>query len=550
MIKGQRCLVTGGAGTIGSTIVDQLVAAGAAEVVVLDNLVRGRRENLAGALASGKVALVEGDIRDRGLVAGLMAGIDLVFHQAAIRITQCAEEPRLALEVLVDGTYEVVEAAADAGVRKVVAASSASVYGLAEEFPTAENHHPYDNDTLYGAAKTFNEGLLRSFPAMRGLDYVALRYFNVYGPRMDIYGLYTEVLIRWMERIEAGEPPLILGDGLQTMDFVYTEDIARANLLAADGDVTGEVFNIGSGTETSLRELAAMLLQVMGADLEPEFGPARSVNGVTRRLADVSAAAERLGWKAEVGLEEGLARLVSWWRAERAKGTDPGPRCGGTAPEGLRRKGPRRDHPGHAAVARRGGGAGRRGRGRVRLGRAGAPGGAVRGRVRRGDRRRARGRRVLVHDRAAPGAHRRRDRPRRRGRGPVAVVHRHRERGPLRGGGPGLRRRRPGHAEPDPGHHRPRLTGRTRAVIVVDQAGVPADLDAIRALCEPRGIAVVEDAACAAGAVYRGRPAGAAASLAAFSFHPRKLLTTGEGGMVVTPDADWPPGCAGCGSTA
>jgi UDP-glucose 4-epimerase len=318
IIRGRRCLVTGGAGTIGSTITDQLVTAGAAEVIVLDNLVRGRRENLTGALASGPVRLVEGDIRDRGLVTSLMAGIDLVFHQAAIRITQCATEPRLALEVLVDGTYEVVEAAADAGVKKVVAASSASVYGLAEEFPTPELNHPYDNDTLYGAAKTFNEGLLKSFAAMRDLRYVALRYFNVYGPRMDIHGLYTEVLIRWMERIEAGQPPLILGDGLQTMDFVYTEDIARANLLAAADDVTGEVFNIGSGTETSLRDLAAMLLRVMGSDLEPEFGPARSVNGVTRRLADVSAAAEYLCWKPEVGLEEGLARLVSWWRAQRA----------------------------------------------------------------------------------------------------------------------------------------------------------------------------------------------------------------------------------------
>jgi UDP-glucose 4-epimerase len=323
MIKGQRCLVTGGAGTIGSTIVDQLVAAGAAEVTVLDNFVRGRRENLAGAFASGKIRLVEGDIRDRGLVRGLMSGIDLVFHQAAIRITQCATEPRLALEVLVDGTYEVVEAAVDAGVRKVVAASSASVYGLAEEFPTGERHHPYANDTLYGAAKTFNEGLLRSFKAMRDLDYVALRYFNVYGPRMDIHGLYTEVLIRWMERIDAGQPPLILGDGTQTMDFVFTEDIARANLLAAASDVTDDVFNIGSGTETSLQELAELLIRVMGRDLELEFGPARGVNAVSRRLADVSSAAEHLGWKAEVGLEEGLARLVSWWRAERASGVAP-----------------------------------------------------------------------------------------------------------------------------------------------------------------------------------------------------------------------------------
>jgi UDP-glucose 4-epimerase len=323
MIQGERCLVTGGAGTIGSTIVDQLVAAGAAEVTVLDNFVRGRPANLASAMGSGIVRVVEGDIRDRKLVSTLMAGTDLLFHQAAIRITQCATEPRLALEVLVDGTYEVVEAAADAGVRKVIAASSASVYGLAEEFPTTERQHPYANDTLYGAAKTFNEGLLRSFHAMRGLDYVALRYFNVYGPRMDIHGLYTEVLIRWMERIEAGQPPLILGDGTQTMDFVYTEDIARANLLAAASDATDEVFNIASGTETSLQQLAETLIRAMGRDLPLEFGPPRGVNSVTRRLADISRAAEGLGWKSDVDLAEGLERLVVWWRAERAAGTAP-----------------------------------------------------------------------------------------------------------------------------------------------------------------------------------------------------------------------------------
>ncbi len=316
MIEGRRCLVTGGAGTIGSTIVDQLVEAGARDVIVLDNFVRGRVENLAGVVGSGKVEIVEGDIRDRRQVTAVMAGMDLVFHQAAIRITQCAEEPRLALEVLVDGTYEVVEAAANAGVRKVVAASSASVYGLATRFPTTERHHPYANDTLYGAAKTFNEGLLRSFHAMRGLDYVALRYFNVYGPRMDVHGLYTEVLIRWMERIEAGLPPLILGDGTQTMDFVFTEDIARANLLAASDDLTDEVFNIGSGTETSLVELACALLRSMDSDLSLEFGPPRGVNAVTRRLADVSRAAERLGWKAETSLADGLRQLVAWWREQ------------------------------------------------------------------------------------------------------------------------------------------------------------------------------------------------------------------------------------------
>jgi UDP-glucose 4-epimerase len=296
--------------------VDQLVAAGAGEVVVLDNFVRGRRENLAGALSSGTVRLVEGDVRNRSLVTDVVRGTDYVFHLAAIRITQCATEPRLALEVLVDGTYEVVEAAAEAGVRKVIASSSASVYGLATQFPTPEDQHPYANDTLYGAAKTFNEGLLRSFHAMKGLDYVALRYFNVYGPRMDIYGLYTEVLIRWMERIAAGQSPLILGDGHQTMDFVFTEDIARANLLAAESDATDEVFNIGCGVETSLRELAAALLRTMGSSLPVVFGPARGVISVTRRLADVSLAEKRLNWRAETDLDEGLRRLVSWWRAE------------------------------------------------------------------------------------------------------------------------------------------------------------------------------------------------------------------------------------------
>jgi UDP-glucose 4-epimerase len=336
-LEGARALITGGAGMIGSTIADQLVAAGAAEVVVLDSLVRGRLDNLAEAMAAGPsgpsrtgathrdalgaVTVVEGDIRDRDLLAHVTDGIDVVFHQAAIRITQCAEEPRLALEVLADGTYNVLEAAVTAGVSKVVAASSASVYGLAEEFPTTERQHPYDNRTIYGACKTFLEGLLRSFNEMYGLDYVALRYFNVYGPRMDVHGVYTEVLVRWMERIAAGRPPLILGDGTQTMDFVYVDDVARANILAAASAASDEVFNVASGTETSLRGLAEALVTVMGrADLAPEFGPARSVNPVPRRLADTSLAAERLGFTAEVDLAEGLRRLVAWWKAESVMG--------------------------------------------------------------------------------------------------------------------------------------------------------------------------------------------------------------------------------------
>jgi UDP-glucose 4-epimerase len=312
-LTGAQVLVTGGAGTIGSTLVDQLLDAGVAHVDVLDNLVRGRLANLDDALASGRVTLVEGDIRDRDLVHDVTRGKDVVFHQAAIRITQCAEEPRLALEVLVDGSFNVVDAAVAAGVDKLVAASSASVYGMAETFPTDERHHHHNNDTFYGAAKSFNEGMLRSFRAMNGLDYVLLRYFNVYGPRMDVHGLYTEVLVRWMERIADGEPPLIFGDGRQTMDFVVTTDIARANVLAAESAVTDGVYNIASGEEVSLVGLAEALLRVMGSDLPVEHGPERAVNGVVRRLADVSAARDDLGFEATIGLDDGLRSLVEWW---------------------------------------------------------------------------------------------------------------------------------------------------------------------------------------------------------------------------------------------
>ncbi|MEO6530992.1 MAG: NAD-dependent epimerase/dehydratase family protein [Specibacter sp.] len=334
ILEGATVLVTGGAGTIGSAIVDQLLGAGVAHVDVLDNLVRGRRSNLATALASGKVSLVEGDLRDRDLVNDVTCGKDVVFHQAAIRITQCAQEPRLALEVLVDGTFTVFEAAAAHKVEKVISASSASVYGMAEEFPTSERHHHHNNDTFYGAAKSFNEGMARSFKAMSGLDYVLLRYFNVYGPRMDVHGLYTEVLVRWMERIADGEPPLIFGDGLQTMDFIFTEDIARANILAAASNITEGVYNIASGTETSLLGLAGGLLAAMDSDMHVEHGPERAVNGVARRLADVTAARRDLGFSATTGLEDGLRQLVTWWeplREEIAAGRLVGSRVGGAA---------------------------------------------------------------------------------------------------------------------------------------------------------------------------------------------------------------------------
>jgi UDP-glucose 4-epimerase len=316
----ERALITGGAGLIGSHIADLLLETyPELEVVVLDNFVRGTRSNLEQAAATGRLMIIEGDIRDRQAVEAAIQGVGLVFHQAAIRITLCADEPRLAMDVLAMGTFNVLEAAVKARVRRVVAASSASVYGLADVFPTTEAHHPCNNRTLYGAAKAFNEGMLRSFHEMYGLDYIALRYFNVYGPRMDTTGAYTEVLIRWMAAIAAGQPPVIFGDGMQTMDFVHVKDIARANVLAATAKSTDAVFNVASGTETSLNMLVARLLQVMGSTLQPEYAPARRVNPVPRRLASTAAARQHLGFEASVSLEEGLQSLVEWWQAERCQ---------------------------------------------------------------------------------------------------------------------------------------------------------------------------------------------------------------------------------------
>lgn len=316
----KRVLVTGGAGFVGSHIVDQLVAEGCDRITVIDNMIRGRPENLA--MAGNKVELIEADIRDLQVMERLVARADVVFHQAALRITHCAAEPREAMQVMVDGTFDLLELCAKHGVKKVVAASSASIYGMADCFPTTEAHHPYNNRTLYGAAKAFNEGLLRAFNDMYGLRYVALRYFNVYGPRMDIHGKYTEVLIRWMECIDAGVRPTIFGDGLQTMDFVDVRDVARANVLAAKADVDDAVFNVASGVETSLLELLRALLRAMGRDdIKPQFAGERKVNAVSRRIASTDAARRLLGFEASVPLGEGLTDLVEWWRGERQSAT-------------------------------------------------------------------------------------------------------------------------------------------------------------------------------------------------------------------------------------
>jgi len=310
-IAGARFLVTGGAGFVGSTIVDQLFEQGAAEVRVIDNFVRGSWSNLASALNHPGMHIIDGDIRDAALVDRLTKGVDYVIHQAALRITRCAEAPREAVEVLIDGTVNVLESALRHGVKKIVAASSASVYGEPTYLPIDEEH-PFNNRTLYGACKIANEQILRAYYTSYGLPYVAFRYFNVYGPRMDTVGVYTEVMIRWLDALESNNSPLIFGDGKQAMDFVYVGDVARANLLAIESDVTDEVFNVGTGAQTSLNELCSLLLAVNGSSVRPEYREARKVNNVQVRRASTEKAEKMLGFRAQVSLQDGLRELISW----------------------------------------------------------------------------------------------------------------------------------------------------------------------------------------------------------------------------------------------
>jgi UDP-glucose 4-epimerase len=310
-IVGARFLVTGGAGFIGSTIVDQLLDAGAAEVRVIDNFVRGTWANIEPAMARGGVKVVEGDIRDAALVDDLTAGVDYVFHQAALRITRCAEAPREAVEVLIDGTLNVLESCVKHKVKKLVAASSASVYGEPSYLPIDEGH-PFNNRTMYGAGKIANEQMYRAYFTTYGLPYVAFRYFNAYGPRMDTTGVYTEVMIRWMDAIEANQPPLIFGTGKQSMDFIYVGDIARANLQAVRSDVTDECFNVGTGVQTSLEQLCNLMVRITKSRVVPEYREARAVANVQARRAAVDKAERMLDFVAKVGLEQGLEELIRW----------------------------------------------------------------------------------------------------------------------------------------------------------------------------------------------------------------------------------------------
>lgn len=314
-LTGTRIMVVGGAGLVGSHIVDQLIDAPVAEIVVYDNFVRGTAGNLVAASRSPKVRIVNASITDRDRLAQEMASIDGVFLLASLWLGECVQEPRLAWEVNTLGTWNVVEACLAAGVKRIVYSSSASVYGNAVVTPMTEEH-PFNNRTTYGATKIANEQMLRAIYEQHRLPYIGMRYMNIYGPRMDYEGTYVSVIMKVLDRIFAGERPVIFGDGSQVYDFIHVDDIARANILGMQADCADEHFNIGMGVGTSINELVQLLLELTGSSLVPEYRP-EAQSFVTHRIGSIEKAERLLGFRAGIPLREGLRSVLAWRRAEQ-----------------------------------------------------------------------------------------------------------------------------------------------------------------------------------------------------------------------------------------
>jgi UDP-glucose 4-epimerase len=313
-IRGKRLVVIGGAGLIGSHTVDALTREDVGEIVVFDNFVRGTAENLAGALRDDRVSVFEigGDITQPDILNAALKGADGVFHFAALWLLQCHEFPQSAFEVNIRGTFNVLEACVAQGVQRLVLSSSASVYGDAVEEPMTEEH-PFNNRNFYGATKIAGEAMARAYNERYGLDYVGLRYMNVYGARQDYRGAYIAVIMKMLDAIDRGEPVTLYGDGSQAYDFVYVTDCAAANVCAMRADATDRFYNVGTGTRTSLRELAEMVLSITGSDVGIRYEP-QGLTFVKNRIGDPTAATRDLGYTASVDLEDGLRELIAWRR--------------------------------------------------------------------------------------------------------------------------------------------------------------------------------------------------------------------------------------------
>ena len=306
----KRVMLIGGAGLVGSHIVDQLVEEPVAEIVVYDNFIRGTRENLAASMHSPKVRVVEASMTDRDRLRREMTNIDGVFLLASLWLGECVNDPRQAWEVNTLGTWNVVEACREAGVKRIVYSSSASVYGNALFTPMTEEH-PFNNRTTYGATKIANEQMLRAIYEQHKLPYVGMRYMNIYGPRMDYEGTYVSVIMKVLDKIFAGERPVVFGDGSQVYDFIHVADVARANVLGMKAECADENFNIGMGVGTSITELVQMLLELTASPLEIEYHP-QALSFVTHRIGSIEKAERLLGFRATVALREGLKSVLEW----------------------------------------------------------------------------------------------------------------------------------------------------------------------------------------------------------------------------------------------
>lgn len=311
-IRGSRVLVIGGAGFIGSHVVDELRKEDIGEILIYDNFCRGTLSNLEEAQNAPRVRIYEvgGDICQTDILDSAMKGVDYVIHLAALWLLQCYEYPRAAFDVNVRGTFNVLEACVNHKIKKLIYSSSASVYGDAVEIPMTEDH-PFNNKTFYGATKIAGEQMCRSFYHRYGLNYVGLRYMNVYGPRQDYRGAYIAVIMKILDRLDKGLPPIVYGDGSQAYDFIYVSDCASANLCALKADTVDSFYNVGRGIQTTIKELTEVILEIIQSDLKIQYEP-EGTTFVKNRVGCPKKAETEIGFKAEVGLREGLEKLIEW----------------------------------------------------------------------------------------------------------------------------------------------------------------------------------------------------------------------------------------------
>lgn len=319
-IRGKKLVVIGGAGLIGSHAVDLLTKEDVGEILIYDNFVRGTHENLSEAMKDPRVRIfdVGGDITQPDILDAALQGADGVFHFAALWLLQCHEFPRSAFKTNVEGTFNVLDACVRNQVGRLVYSSSASVYGDAVTEPMDEDH-PFNNQNFYGATKICGEAMARAYHARYGLDFVGLRYMNVYGPRQDYHGAYIAVIMKMLDAIDRGEGPTILGEGTEAFDFVAVEDCGLANVQAMKADTTDRFYNVGTGKRTSLKELAEMLLELTGSDQKINFAPRSQATLVRNRIGCPKRASEEIDFTARVDLRDGLQRLIDWRASHKAE---------------------------------------------------------------------------------------------------------------------------------------------------------------------------------------------------------------------------------------